>query len=365
MNAPRRLLMTTDTVGGVWRYVVTLASALAHRSWEVRLAVMGPPPDERQREEAERLEGVSILAADLPLDWAGAGRSDMEAAGAALADIARRENCDVVHLNTPLLAAATRWSMPVIGVMHGCISTWWNKARAGELDSALAWHREMTLEGLAACDRLIAPSLAFADDLARTYGIDRPIEVVYNGSSLHLPSGSESDDPFVFTAGRLWDEVKNTPVLDAVAARLEVPFLAAGSNHGPQGQHEEAGHLRLLGHISEESIKAHLARRPVFVSAALFEPFGLAVLEAAQAGCPLVLSDIPTFRELWGGVATFVDPQDVDGFIEATEALLRDAELRQRLGSAARYRAMDYSLKAMTDAMIGHYEDMLRECQPA
>ena len=39
---------------------------------------------------------------------------------------------------------------------------------------------------------------------------------------------------------------------------------------------------------------------------ALYEPFGLAVLEAAQAGCALVLSDIPTFRELWDGAALFV-----------------------------------------------------------
>ena len=363
--ATRRLLMTTDAVGGVWRYVVTLAGALAQRGWEVRLAVLGPPPDDRQRKEADRLEGVSIVAADLPLDWGGAGRQDMEAAGAALVEIARSEGCDVVQLNTPLLAAAARWSMPVIGVMHGCISTWWGKARAGQLDPSLAWHREMTLEGLAACDRLIAPSLAFADDLAGTYAINRPIEVVYNGSSPHLSWEPESADPFAFTAGRLWDEVKNTPLLDAVAARLEVPFLAAGSNRGPQGQHADARYLRLLGHVSEESVRARLARRPVFVSAALFEPFGLAVLEAAQAGCPLVLSDIRTFRELWGGAAVFVDPHDASGFVEAIETLLHDRDLRHRLGTAARCRATDYSVRAMTDAMIGHYEDMLRECQPA
>lgn len=365
MSAPKRLLMTADAVGGVWRYVVTLAGALVQRGWEVRLAVLGPPPDGRQREEAEALEGVSIVAVDLPLDWAGAGRKDMEKAGAALAGIARSERCDVVHLNTPLLAAAAKWTVPVVGVMHGCVSTWWNKARAGELDSSLSWHREMTLEGLAACDRLIAPSLAFADDLARTYGIDRPIEVVYNGASAHRRAVPESDDPFVFTAGRLWDEVKNTPLLDAVAARLEVPFLAAGSNRGPQGQKADASHLRLLGHIPEDGVRDHLARRPIFVSAAVFEPFGLAVLEAAQAGCPLVLSDIPTFRELWGGAATFVEAHDVDGFVEAIDSLLKDTELRNRLGTAARYRAMDYSLRAMTDAMIAHYEDLLRECQPA
>jgi glycosyltransferase involved in cell wall biosynthesis len=39
------------------------------------------------------------------------------------------------------------------------------------------------------------------------------------------------------------------------------------------------------------------------VAPSLYEPFGLAVAEAARAARPLVLSDIPTFRELWGDAA--------------------------------------------------------------
>ena len=45
---------------------------------------------------------------------------------------------------------------------------------------------------------------------------------------------------------------------------------------------------------------------------ARYEPFGLAVLEAAQAGMRLVLSDIPSFRELWDGAATFVASRRAD-----------------------------------------------------
>ena len=68
-------------------------------------------------------------------------------------------------------------------------------------------------------------------------------------------------------------------------------------------------HLQPLGELDERTLAGCLSARPVFVSAARYEPFGLAVLEAAQAGCPLVLSDIPTFRELWDGAALFVDPR--------------------------------------------------------
>ena len=58
--------------------------------------------------------------------------------------------------------------------------------------------------------------------------------------------------------------------------------------------------------LAEHYDTAILPTRPIFVSVSRYEPFGLAVLEAAHAGCALVLSDIPTFRELWQGAASFV-----------------------------------------------------------
>lgn len=365
MKASKRVLMTADTIDGLWRYAVMLAGALAHRDWQVLLAAFGPAPDDGQRAQIEVLDGVKLVAAELPLDGAGADRRSMEAAAATLAEIARRESCDLVHLNTPMLAAAGNWPVPVIGVAHGCLSTWRAGARAGKRDDDMAWRRQMMLEGLVACDRLIAPTLAFADELASACAVDRPIEVVYNGTLPHLPAGLEHGAPFAFTAGRLWDEVENIALLDGVAARLQEPFIAAGTSKGARGQQARFDHLRVLGQLSERAIRAHLARRPVFVSAAVFEPFSLAVLEAAHAGCPLVLSDIASFHELWGGAATFIDAGDEDGYVEAIETLLRDADLRHRLGNAARCRAMDYSVKAMADAMVTQYEGVLKERQSA
>jgi NAD(P)-dependent dehydrogenase (short-subunit alcohol dehydrogenase family) len=85
----------------------------------------------------------------------------------------------------------------------------------------------------------------------------------------------------------------------------------------------------------------------------------IAVLEAAQAGCALVLSDIPTFRELWEGVARFVPAEDDAGFAHAVEPLLRDADARGRLGRLARERAAIYSATAMSGAMLAVYRSLL------
>src|ERR1051326_8323524 len=93
----------------------------------------------------------------------------------------------------------------------------------------------------------------------------------------------------------------------------------------------------------------------VFVSVSLYEPFGLSVLEAAQAGCALVLSDIPTHRELWDGVALFVEARDDQGFADAIGDLLDDSSKRQHLGETARERALQYSPGQMALGMTQIY----------
>jgi UDP-glucuronate decarboxylase len=126
---------------------------------------------------------------------------------------------------------------------------------------------------------------------------------------------------FVFTAGRLWDEGENLGMLDVAAGRLGVPMRAAGPLAGPDGGQVLFDNIHCLGTLGEEDLCRWLSARPVFVCAALYEPFGLSVLEAASAGCALILSDIPTFRELWDEVAIFVDPRDDDGFARAIDNL--------------------------------------------
>jgi glycosyltransferase involved in cell wall biosynthesis len=95
------------------------------------------------------------------------------------------------------------------------------------------------------------------------------------------------------------------------------------------------------------------------VSAARYEPFGLAVLEAAQAGCALVVSDIPSFRELWEGAALFVAPDADAALAAAVDSLITDPALRDSLAEAARERARRYSADRMVEGTAAVYRDTL------
>jgi glycosyltransferase involved in cell wall biosynthesis len=227
-----------------------------------------------------------------------------------------------------------------------------------ELPDDFAWRTELNRAGLHAADAVVTPTAAFGEAVRRRYGLAEAPRTVHNGRTPRdVPTSAPHD--FVFTAGRLWDEGKNLGTLDAAARTIAVPVRAAGPLKGPNGAEVIFDNIHCLGALEEVELARWLSARPVFVSAALYEPFGLAVLEAASAGCPLILSDIPTFRELWSDVAIFVQPRDEEGFTRAIAGLVGDDFERAVLGRAARERAARFTPDAMAAQMASLYRALL------
>ena len=351
-----RVLVTADAVGGVWTYALDLAAGLRARGDDPVLAVLGPPASSDQAEAAQ-CAGLRLIDTGLPLEWTAADEAELGEAARELSRLASAEQVRLVHLSNPALAADARFAMTVVGVAHSCLATWWAAVREGPPPAEYAWRIAATARGYAACDVMIAPSAAHGGAVRRTYGVD-PL-VARNGRATPLRRVAGRDIP-VTTAGRLWDEGKGAATLDAAAQALDAPILAFGPASGPQGQRIVLPHLRLAGTRPQRELEDALGRTQVFASASLYEPFGLAVLEAAQAGCALVLSDIPTFRELWEGAALFVTPGDAGAFAAAIGALLRDRPERDRLATAALVRASRYDLSTFVDTTRAIYRAALR-----
>jgi glycosyltransferase involved in cell wall biosynthesis len=348
----RHLLLSCDAVGGVWQYSTDLARALEPHGYQVTLAVMGPAPDEAQRADAATIANLHLVETGLELEWLAAESTPVLAAEARLAEMAGDLRADIVQLHTPALVANGRYSCPVIAVQHSCVATWWAAVHGGPMPHDFAWRTDLVARGLKHATLAITPSAAFAQAVRRVYGVI-PV-AVHNGRDIAVPAGQPMKD-HVFTAGRLWDEGKNVHILDEAATRLSAPFFAAGSTRAPHGAALVLDAITPLGNLDAAALAERLSQRPVFASAALYEPFGLAVLEAAIAGCALVLSDIETFRELWDGAAIFVDPRDPAAFARAIEQLLQNRSARIAAGQAAQDRARRYSPAAMAAAMAAHY----------
>lgn len=359
-RAGHRILMTADAVGGVWQYATTLAAELAQEGCEVILAVIGPAADASQCAAVEEVEGIRLIHTGLPLDWMCTSAAEARHAAQEIARLADAEKVDLVHCNSPALAGAAAYPVPVVAVAHGCITTWWDAARGGTIDPALIWHGDLMRRGLIAAAAAVAPSASFATVLQATYRLAHPPLVVRNGRPPADPprNGGEPMNAVV-SAGRMWDPAKNAATLDRIAALIDWRVLAAGSLEGPHGERTAFTHAVALGHVPEADLAALFARQPIMVSTARFEPFGLAVLEAAAAGCALVLSDIPTFRELWEGAALFAEPDDAEGFATAIRRLDGDPDLREAMADAARTRAARYTPQASGRSMLAIYRGVL------
>jgi glycosyltransferase involved in cell wall biosynthesis len=325
------ILLTTDAVGGIWRYAVELSRGLAEHGYSITLAIVGPPASPSQL--AELHPCVRPLQTSLPLDWLAGHPTDLDYASTILAGI----EADVALLHAPALLRH-RWPIPVAVMAHSCLATWFEAVRAGPVPPDYAWRAEASTAGFHRADAVAAPTKAFAAAIRRIHGL-RDVSVVHNGRT-PLATASAKRDRAVLTAGRLWDDGKDAAVLDRIAPRLSAPIRAAGPVAGP-GTQIHLPNLALLGALGETALATAYASATVFASPARYEPFGLAVLEAAQAGMALVLSDIPTFRELWDGVARFVPPDDDDAWLAALEAALDDP------AQTAQARATRYTADAM------------------
>jgi glycosyltransferase involved in cell wall biosynthesis len=349
--AGRRIVVTADAVGGVWRYALDVAAGLVRRDVRAAVLGMGPEPSDAQRAEA-RTAGVALDWLDDRLDWTVQGAADAEALARDLARHPMVRAADILHLNAPTLHGAGEAPKPTVVAAHSCLTTWWRGVRGSAPPAEWEWHRRLTARGLRRATVAVAPSRSFAQDLVAAYGPLPALRVVPNGAR-SVPALPRED--VVLAVGRWWDAAKNAEALDAAAGRIDWTVQAAGPLTSPGGERIPLRRPQLLGTLGPAAMAERLGRAPIHLSLALYEPFGLSVLEAATSGAALVLSDIPTFRELWEGAALFVDPRDPHDVARAVNGLIADRALRRRLGEDAARRAGRYTLELQVDGLLEAY----------
>jgi glycogen(starch) synthase len=358
-ESPRRVLMTADAVGGVWTYALELARGLAALGIEVTIATMGPPPNDAQRADAAALDGVVLRESTFRLEWMENPWDDLERAGDWLLAVAEEFSPDVVHLNG-YAHAALPWMAPCLVVGHSCVLSWWEAVHGSSAPDDWHRYREIVRRGLHSAALVAAPTWTMLNALERHYGPLPASTVIPNGRNLGEHVSHAVKEPFVLSVGRLWDEAKNTSALAEAAAGLLWPVRIVGERCSPDGRARSFDNVELLGRREAPDLRALYRRAGIYALPARYEPFGLSVLEAALAGCALVLGDIPSLRENWEGAAVFVPPEDREQLGSALAALI-DAPLeRERLGRRARERARHFSSDRMVQAYLQAYAGLTR-----
>jgi glycosyltransferase involved in cell wall biosynthesis len=349
--------MTCDTVGGVWSYALELARALAAHGVDVVLAAMGAAPSPGQRAEAARAPNVVLAAHTCKLEWMDEPWDDVAAAGEWLLDLADGVRPDLVHLNE-YAHGVLPFGAPLLMVGHSDVRSWFRAVRGREAPPSWDRYRAAVGAGLRAADQVVAPTSAMLSSLLADYGPLRRATVIANARDPARFRPGEKQ-PLVLAAGRMWDDAKNLTALDAAAARVSWPVLVAGSTEHPDGGSRVGRYVQAVGPRSSYELAALYSVASIYALPAKYEPFGLSVLEAALAGCALVLGDIASLRESWDGVATFVAPDDSDALADAIELLAASPATRAQAGAAAHRRALELSPARMVDAYLDAYRALL------
>jgi glycogen synthase len=352
-----RILLTTDSVGGVWDHTVALAGGLHRAGCEVLVAGIGEP---RHADRGRLPEGVQVVWRAYRLEWMTDAEADVAAAGAWLRELAVLWGAELVHLNQ-LTYSAEPFPVPVVVAVHSDVASWWRIVNGEEPPATLDPYVAAVRAGLRGADALVTPTAWQAEQVLAGYGV-RVDRVVPNGVDLPAGEPFPGEDGLVLSVGRLWDRGKGADVLDAALAAMDDPpathFL--GDVEGPDGTGFLPGHGIAHGRLDRAGVDGWMRRASIYVAPSRYEPFGLAPLEAALHGCALVLSDIPTFRQLWGGCADFFPSGDAEGLARVLRRTLDDPAHRARRAAAARDRALRrYSTERMAAGYLKLYRGVL------
>jgi glycosyltransferase involved in cell wall biosynthesis len=365
MHAPgvvRHVMMTVDAVGGIWTYAMDLSRALGERGVRVSLALMGPAASPAQRGEAAAIPAIEMYERPYALEWMDDPWCDVEHAGVWLLELERELQPDVVHVNG-YCHAVLPFNAPVLVTGHSCVLSWWRAVYGSDPPVKGDTYAQKAADGLKEADLVVAPTAAMLSSLEFHYGPLTRSRVIPNGRSATgvFATPPASKDAIVLTAGRLWDQAKNVESVASVAPHLPWPVYIAGESRRPAGESVSYEAVHSLGRLTAPELAAWMGRAAIYALPARYEPFGLSVLEAALAGCALVLGDIRSLREIWGDTAVYVPPDNRRALASAIDALIRDDESRQELATRAQARAQALTPRRMADAYYSAYRELVRE----
>ena len=284
-NELERVLMTGDTVGGVWTFTLDLAGALAAQGVEVLLATMGGEPSAQQRREAGAIRNLRFVPSSHKLEWMEDPWGDVEASGRWLLDLDSQFQPDVIHLNT-LAHGALAFRASKVLTAHSCVLSWWDAVKHEPLPRSWDRYRREVTKSVRAVDFLTAPSSSMLRSVTEYYGPGLPANrVIHNGRSASVYRIGEKQS-CILSAGRLWDEGKNAATLARAASNLPWPVYLAGEERSPEGERAAVTGCRPLGRLEPAELADWYSRAAIYALPARYEPFGLSVLEAAMSGAP-------------------------------------------------------------------------------
>jgi glycosyltransferase involved in cell wall biosynthesis len=227
--------------------------------------------------------------------------------------------------------------LPVRGLWRLYHLAWWPQRRLLQRADAIVTVSETT-RGLLRTHRLttrpvvVVPNAATAPDEASA------------ALAAALPDRSDARSLVYMGSFMPYKNVESLARAMRLLPDYELHLMSRASDETVETLRSLAPTAKLVFHqgADDASYREALARATALVTASRDEGFGIPLVEAMALGTPVVVSDIPIFREIGGDAAVYVDPSSAKGIAEGVRSL-EDPERWRELSARARERAAAYS----------------------
>ncbi|HKR31185.1 MAG TPA: glycosyltransferase family 4 protein [Terriglobales bacterium] len=359
------VLMTADTIGGVWTYCRELVTQLSRKGIRVTLVSFGEIPTSAQTDWLEGLNDFSLHPTAFRLEWMQDAQSDLEQAAAFLNDLIVETKPDVLHFNQ-FFYGSIGCDLPRIVVAHSDVVSWWVGVHGAEPPDSewIRTYRGNVMRGLAGADIVVAPTQWMLDEARRYYGEPRETAAVYNGRDPRLFMPYEMKESLAISVGRLWDAGKQASLL--LQSDLPLETILVGSEQSPAGavaSVQSVGQfpkLKMKGPQTEVQLRQLFARAEMYIATSRYEPFGLAPLEAALSRCALIANDIPSLHEVWGDDALYFERNNPQSLLLTIQELASNSSRLGEYADRAFERARtQYTSEKMAEEYLKLYRSLV------
>ncbi len=364
-----RILMTTDTVGGVWTFTSELTEQLLQRGHAVHLVSFGRKPSAEQAATQESLRAryadlFGFTNSAIALEWMQENASVQAEGAALLIDVVQSAAKPDLIVSNQFCYGHLNTSIPRVVVAHSDVLSWARACKPSALEPNpwLNRYTSMVQTGLLDAAAVITPTAWMGKALTTSFFMPRNFFVIPNGVSVEAPPATTGERKLqAITAGRLWDEAKGFDTLRDLQSPM--PLLIAGDNTLRPEYPTEAWpeHLTNLGPLRRADLHQHFRQSAIYLCTSHYEPFGLAPLEAALCGCAIVARDLPSLREVWAdNVVYFTDGASLSLTLNK---LANDPILLNAVQERSQQRAQHFTPERMADSYLHLFQTILGQRQ--
>ena len=194
-------------------------------------------------------------------------------------------------------------------------------------------------------DIVMTHSQAARDDIARRSARREGIHAFPSGFPVSPPGPAPMAGPFLFSTGYRLPHKNTKTILEGYRiyrqlAQNPMPLVITGIDD----PHIEG--VTVLSGLSNEALHGCYAHAHASIFLSLAEGFGYPPLESLVHGTPLIVSDLPVFRETTRGAAVYVDPLDPQAVARQLMNISTDMQLVERLRKAGPEVAAHYTWQA-------------------